>query len=146
MGQVGNTRLLPYVGFIFAGCTLGTLTRAGLEGAFPTPAGHWPWATFWINIVGSLVLGVLLEALSVAGDDTGWRRAVRLGVGTGVIGGFTTYSTYVLETDQLARGGAPVLGVAYALVSIVVGLAAAGAGMAAVASLERRALAREEAA
>ena len=99
----------------------------------------WPWVTFWINVVGSVVLGALLEALSRAGDDSGWRRAVRLGVGTGVVGGFTTYSTFVLEIDQLARAGALPLAAAYALISVIVGLAAAAAGMAAVSALARRA-------
>lgn len=95
--------------------------------------------TFWINVVGSVVLGALLEALSRAGDNSGWRRAVRLGVGTGVVGGFTTYSTFVLEIDQLARAGALPLAAAYALISVIVGLAAAAAGMAAVSALARRA-------
>lgn len=139
MGPLSSRRLLPYAGLIFAGCVLGTFSRAALSTAFPHDEAGWPWATFWINVVGSVVLGALLEALSRAGDDSGWRRAVRLGVGTGVVGGFTTYSTFVLEIDQLARAGALPLAAAYALISVIVGLAAAAAGMAAVSALARRA-------
>ena len=95
------------------------------------------WVTFWINLGGSLVLGVLLEWLLHAGPDRGRRRAVRLGVGTGLIGGFTTYSTFVLETVGLAQDGRVVVGVAYALVSIVLGVVAAGAGTGLVVTSRR---------
>ena len=146
MGPLSSRRLLPYAGLIFAGCVLGTFSRAALSTAFPHDEAGWPWVTFWINVVGSVVLGALLEALSRAGDDSGWRRAVRLGVGTGVVGGFTTYSTFVLEIDQLARADALPLAAAYALVSVVVGLGAAVAGMAAVSALTRRTAASERSA
>ncbi|MBK7821105.1 MAG: CrcB family protein [Tessaracoccus sp.] len=138
MGTLSPRRLLPYAGLIFAGCVIGTFARAALATAFPHPEAGWPWATFWINVVGSVALGALLEALGHAGDDSGWRRAVRLGVGTGVIGGFTTYSTFVVEIDQLARAGAVPLAAAYAPVSVFVGLVAAVVGMAAVSAVARR--------
>ncbi len=122
-------RILGFSGLVACGATVGTLLRASIELAFPHGAGEWPWATFWINIVGSLILGALLEALALAGPDSGWRRVVRLGAGTGVLGGFTTYSTYVLEIDTLARSGYAALGATYALVSIVLGVAASGLGV-----------------
>lgn len=109
---------------------MGTLVRAAIEGAFPAERGTWPWATFLINIVGSFALGFLLESLGRLGDDTGWRRHVRLGVGTGVIGGFTTYSTFVLELHTLYDSDRLVLAVAYALISVVLGISAALAGLA----------------
>ena len=125
-------------GLVACGAVLGTLARAALGIAFPHGPGEWPWATFAINIVGSFVLAVLLESLAHAGPDTGRRRAVRLGVGTGVIGGFTTYSTYVVEIDRLAQSGHAWLGIAYALLSVVVGLAAAGVGLGVAAAAARR--------
>lgn len=127
------------------GAVLGTCARAALGIAFPHGPGEWPWATFAINIVGSFVLAVLLESLAHAGPDTGWRRAVRLGVGTGVIGGFTTYSTYVVEIDRLAQSGHAGLAVAYALLSVAAGLAAAGLGLGLAASGMRRRAARRTA-
>jgi fluoride exporter len=124
-------------GLVALGGMVGTAARASLEAALPAPAGGWPWTTFTINIVGSLVLGVLLESLLRTGDDTGWRRAVRLGCGTGILGGFTTYSTFILEVEQLLRGGSQAVAVGYALVSVVVGLAAAGVGIALAATWAR---------
>ena len=114
---------------VAAGGTLGVAVRALLEGAFPAGPGAWPWTTTAINLTGSLLLGLLLATLSRRGPDTGRRRAVRLGVGTGVIGGYTTYSTFVLEVERLVTGGAVATGVAYALVSVVLGVAAAGLGV-----------------
>ena len=122
-----STRLLLLL--IFVGAALGTSMRDVIERAFPTPPGGWPWATFGINLVGSLVLGALLQTLARTGDDVGWRRAARLGCGTGVLGGFTTYSTFVLEIDTLADAGFTMRGAAYGLMSVLLGLVAAGAGI-----------------
>jgi CrcB protein len=115
---------------VAVGGTAGTAARAQLEAALPAQAGGWPWTTFLINVAGSLLLGVLLESLLRSGDDTGWRRAVRMGCGTGLVGGFTTYSTFVLEVERLLQGGHTAVGVLYALVSVLGGLAAAGVGIA----------------
>ncbi len=115
---------------VAAGAIFGTYLRAALSGAFPHDADAWPWATFFINMAGSFVLGVLLESLVLTGSDTGWRKAVRLGCGTGMLGGFTTYSTFVLEIEKMAGAGALALAFAYATVSLVLGIAAALFGMA----------------
>jgi len=111
---------------VAAGGTVGVLARALLTQ--PAAPGAWPWRTFAVNVLGSLLLGALL-ALLQRGPDVGRRRAVRLGVGTGVLGGFTTYSTFALEVEQLVVTGHVVTGVAYALGSVVLGVVAAGAGL-----------------
>ena len=141
MGPVNapRPRLLGPALLVAAGSAVGTLARAGIGSAVPAGAGHWPWATFGVNILGSLFLGALLEALSLAGKDTGWRRRVRLGLGTGVLGGFTTYSTYVLEVDRLTGTGYPTIAAVYAVASIAAGIAAAGLGVAAVSAVAHRA-------
>ena len=141
-----STPLARLAGLVALGGMVGTTARAQLEAAFPTPAGGWPWATFAINLVGSLVLGVLLESLLRSGSDTGWRRACRLGCGTGIIGGFTTYSTFVLEVEELLRGGHTAVAVAYPLVSVVVGVVVAGVGTAIAAAWARRRRAGQESA
>lgn len=84
---------------------------------------------FAINLVGAAVLGVLLETLALKGPDQGTRRWLRLGIGTGAIGGFTTYSTFAVDTVDLAVDGHLVMAAAYALSSTVLGMALAGAGM-----------------
>lgn len=109
---------------IVIGGMAGTAVRASLEAWFPATVGQWPWATLWINISGSLLLGVLLETLA-AFDDAGWRRSVRLGVGTGFFGGYTTYSSFSVETVALLRGGDWLGGVGYAVFSVSIGILAA---------------------
>jgi CrcB protein len=87
-----------------------------------------PVVTLMINIAGCLLLGVLLEALARAGDDHGIRRNLRLLLGTGVLGGFTTYSTFAVDTATLV-GPHPGLAVLYGLGSILLGCLAAAAGV-----------------
>lgn len=114
---------------VAAGGTLGVGLRALLGSLAPVAPGSWPWTTWTINVTGSFVLGLLLTVLQ-RGPDEGRRRAVRLTAGTGVLGGFTTYSTFALEVEQLLTSGHAATGTAYALVSVVVGLAAAALGVA----------------
>ena len=113
---------------IGVGGAAGTATRAWLSGSFPVGVGQWPWATFWINLTGALLLGLLLEVLAETGPDQGWRRAIRLGAGTGFLGGFTTYSTFAVETLGLLQAGAWLTGLGYAVGSVLLGLFAAFAG------------------
>jgi len=117
------------LGLVLLGGALGTFVRYTIEHAVPAEAGAWPWATFVINVCGAFVLGLLLEALLRTGPDEGWRRLVRMGVGTGVLGGFTTYSTFAVEADLLVRDGHALLAVGYALGSVVLGDVAALLGM-----------------
>jgi CrcB protein len=133
MRQSGAVRFVGLALLVAVGATVGTLVRASIELVFPHAPGEWPWATFAINILGSLALGALIEALALRGPDTGRRRMLRLGVGTGVVGGFTTYSTFVVEIDRLATAGAVSMALVYTLASVVLGVVAAaiGAGVAA---------------
>ncbi|MFT4109817.1 FluC/FEX family fluoride channel [Propionicimonas sp.] len=128
-----------WLGVIMVGGTVGTAVRAALESAWPAVPGQWPWTTFWINLSGALVLGALLEVLAASGPDRGWRRGLRLGVGTGVLGGYTTYSTFSVETVSLVRSGALPVGVGYALASVVIGVGLAYLGARAARRLMRAA-------
>lgn len=124
------------------GGAIGTLARHTLESAFPAAQGTWPWTTFCINVTGAFVLAVLLETLTVFGPDEGWFRRIRLGVGTGILGGFTTYSTFMVETVQLGGSGGYVVALGYAVGSLVLGFAAAYAGMVGVGAVHRRRVGR----
>lgn len=123
---------------IVAGGAVGTAARAALEGAFPAAPGTWPWTTFAINLTGSLLLGALLEWLQGGGrSDSGWRRTLRLGVGTGILGGYTTYSTFAVETVGLLRAQSWGAALGYAAGSVVLGLGSAVLGILAVRALRR---------
>lgn len=134
--MLGRSPLL--IGVIFVGGALGTLVRTLLEDAAPARPGAMPWTTLAINVTGSLLLGLLLESLNRVGPDTGWRRTARLGLGTGVLGGFTTYSTFAVEAVDRLAPQTLLVGIAYAVGSVVLGVAAAAVGY----RLARRVLGR----
>ena len=112
---------------VAAGGCAGTLVRAALERAWPASPGHLPVTTLALNVVGALALGLLLGALGEG------RPRLRLALGTGVLGGLTTHSTFILESHRLLTsggdGGHPILGAAYLVGSMVAGLVAAGLGL-----------------
>ena len=115
---------------VWLGGCLGTASRFVINRAVPQP-GHLPLATLLINVVGALLLGLLLARLAALGPDRGRRRVVRLAVGTGFFGGFTTYSALAVDTVAVSVSGRPGWGIAYALVTVLLGVAAAGLGLAA---------------
>jgi CrcB protein len=97
-----------------------------------------PIGTFGINVVGAFLLGALLEALALRGADEGRRRDLRLFIGTGVLGGFTTYSAFAVDTDGLIVAQNVGGSILYAVATIVVGALATVAGIALSARLARR--------
>ncbi len=118
---------------VLVGGTAGTAAREALSLAIP-PVGGVPVAIFLINIVGALFLGSLLEALSRRGPDAGRRRSLRLLLGTGFAGGFTTYSALAVDTGVLLTGGDAFVGVLYALATVAVGALATVTGIALAAA------------
>lgn len=88
-----------------------------------------PVIMMMINIAGCLLLGVLLEFLALRGTDRGHRRTLRLLVGTGMLGGFTSYSTFTVGIGELLRSGHLAGGVGYGLGSVLAGVLAAALGV-----------------
>jgi fluoride exporter len=84
-----------------------------------------PWATLGINVGGSFVLALLTTVWMARPQTAFWLRA---GLGPGLLGSFTTFSAVVFAVDQLARAGSHIAWLAYLVSSLVLGLAAAGAG------------------
>ena len=117
----------PNIGLVAVGGALGTGLRYLIITLVPKWAGV-PVATLGINVVGAFLLGVLLELLADHSIDTGWSRRVRLGVGTGGLGGFTTYSALATETATLTAVH-PGRALAYALGTVLIGAAASIAGI-----------------
>ena len=125
------------IGLVVLGGTIGTGLREALALTFPAAPGTLPVTILLINLVGAFALGLLLETLVRRGPDDGRRRDLRLLVGTGVLGGFTTYSALAVDTATLLGDALPV-GVAYAVGSVVVGSLASWAGIAVGAALHSR--------
>lgn len=111
------------IGAIAFGGAAGTVARAAIEQAWPAGSGF-PWATFAVNVVGSLVLGLVVARLEIAAPS----RYLRPLLGTGLCGGFTTFSTFAVETDSLIRAGRPGIAVLYAVASTATALVAIRAG------------------
>ena len=117
-----------FLALVALGGAIGTAIRALLAVAFPGCDGI-SWVILAINVVGAFCLGLLLEALALRGPDVRGRRTLRFFVGTGVLGGFTTYSTLADDTAQLLDVGRWGAGSGYALLSVVLGLGAVALGV-----------------
>jgi fluoride exporter len=102
------------------GGTLGTAARLGL-GLLVDDPGGFPLAVLLANVLGALLIGVVAARLPASAE-------LRLLLGTGVLGGFTTYSAFMTGTLAL-WASAPVLAAAYAAGSLVLGLLAAAVGL-----------------
>ncbi|MFF4874563.1 fluoride efflux transporter FluC [Micromonospora sp. NPDC000668] len=113
------------LGAIAAGGVLGTLARAGLQAAFPHHPGGFAWATFGINVGGCLLIGVLMAVLGHLGGGPPLARPF---LGVGVLGGFTTFSTYAMDIHQAVAAGAPQIALAYLAATLVGALAAVWVG------------------
>jgi CrcB protein len=110
---------------VAVGGGIGSVARYLLSAAFP--AGHgFPWAVFAINVSGCFCLGLLLVYLLEVWPP---RRFLRPFLAIGLIGGYTTFSTYAGGVVTLLMGHAPALATAYALGSIVAALVAVWCGM-----------------
>lgn len=113
--------------WICLGGAVGTGARYLLSGWVLRLAGPgFPWGTLAVNAVGSFLLGVILE-ISLATDL--FPPTLRLALTTGVMGGFTTYSTFNYETLQLFQQEDWLLGGANLLATVVLCLAAGGIGV-----------------
>ncbi len=119
---------------IAAGGALGSLARWGLAAALPHRPGAFPWATFSVNVTGCLLIGALMVLLAEVWPPS---RYLRPFLGIGVLGGYTTFSTYVLDARNLLVTGHAGTAAAYLLGSLAAGLATVWAGVALLRSAIR---------
>lgn len=110
---------------VAGGGALGSLLRFAVGRALPTAPGAMPWSTIGINVLGSLALGLLAGA-SFARPEAS--PALRAFLGVGLLGGFTTFSTFSIETMVLAQEASVGRAALYVLLSVGVAIAAAALG------------------
>lgn len=111
---------------IAAGGAMGAPARYEMTRLIHVTKGTFPWATFWTNIVGSLILGFLLILIIECFPPS---RYLRPFFATGFLGAYTTFSTFMVDTDTLFKDHHVALGVAYLLGSTVAGFAAVWVGI-----------------
>lgn len=112
---------------VSAGAVLGTGLRLTLDTVIPHSDTSFPWSTLIINVVGSFALGALVATLWKRRDLPNWLRA---GLGTGLIGSFTTFSAVIVSLIAESDHGEWLLAVAYLTVTLLLGFVAAVAGLA----------------
>jgi CrcB protein len=109
---------LPVVVAVAAGGALGAAIRYEISAHVHVGPDSFPWSTFWINVSGSFLLGVLLTFVLERWPPTRYARPF---LAIGLLGAYTTFSTYSVETDLLLHDGHVAVGLAYATASLVAG-------------------------
>ncbi len=117
------------------GGVVGALARWGTAELLPSSPTGWPWATLLVNLTGCLLLGALLALLAARSPEPAWARPF---LAVGVLGGFTTYSTFAVEVVERADAGAWLAVAGYVAASVLGGVLAVAAGAAVVRAGRRR--------
>jgi CrcB protein len=148
-GDRQELRVHPWLmlALIACGGVFGTLTRYGLQQAWPHQPGQFPWATFVVNVSGCLLIGVLMTLIGHLWPN---QRLLRPFLGVGFLGGYTTFSTYALDIQQALGATAAATALLYLAGTLVTALLAVWAGTtittAAVQAIQGRAYQLEDAA
>jgi CrcB protein len=114
------------VAAIALGGAIGAWARWGVARLLPHDGGQFPWATLVTNVVGCFLIGVLMVLVV---ERWPAHRLVRPLLGTGVLGGFTTFSTYAVDTRTLVAADRDGLAAAYLVGTLVLGLLAVATGL-----------------
>ena len=124
MTRPGDAGLL---GVVAAGGVVGSLGRYAGGLALPHAGGAFAWSTFLVNVSGSVAMGVLMAWIWSMDRPHPWLRPF---LGVGVLGGWTTFSSFALDWHALVEAGRGGLAAAYVVGSLVVGLVAVALGLA----------------
>jgi CrcB protein len=111
---------------ISAGGALGSVARWGVGEFVPHAVDRFAWSIFIDNVSGAFVLGLLMALVLEVWSTT---RYVRPFVGVGLLGGYTTFSTYMLDAHSLLRAGEVPLMLGYLAATLAAGLVAVWAGI-----------------
>jgi CrcB protein len=110
---------------IAAAGALGAVARYGLSGWVQTRAGFFPWGTLVVNVLGSFLLGFAFRYLEATALPAEWRQAATIGL----LGAFTTFSTFSYEAVAMIQDGRWQHAGAYVVGSVALGLTAVVAGL-----------------
>jgi CrcB protein len=124
-GGVRKYGVWPVVAVVAAGGAVGASARYGASLIWPVAPDAFPWTTLLVNGIGCAVMGVFMVILTEVWTA---HRLVRPFFGTGVLGGFTTFSTYIVDGQRAAASGATHVTVAYLAGTMIAALAAVYAG------------------
>lgn len=122
MARVRQPQILAAIAL---GGMLGASARYALDLAWPTAPGGVPWATLAVNATGCFLIGVLMATLSGIARSHPLLRPL---LGTGLMGGFTTFSAYAVQVDSLLREGRALVALGYLAGTAVIALLAVAAG------------------
>ncbi|CAL9362035.1 fluoride efflux transporter CrcB [Streptomyces sp. enrichment culture] len=111
----------PVVTAVAVGGAIGATARYAASVLWPAHSGGFPWTTFWVNVTGCAVIGVFMVLVTEARTV---HRLVRPFFGTGVLGGYTTFSTYAVDIQRLLDDGRPAIAFAYLAATLLAALAA----------------------
>ncbi|MBM7790312.1 fluoride efflux transporter FluC [Tenggerimyces flavus] len=111
----------PVVLVVGVGGAVGAAARHGADLLWPTAVSAFPLTTLWINVAGCVLIGVLMV---IVAEVSSAHRLMRPFVGTGVLGGFTTFSAYAVDIQQRLQNGSAGIGLAYLGLTVLAGLVA----------------------
>nr|WP_069816464.1 CrcB family protein [Streptomyces sp. TP-A0874] len=112
---------LPIVVAVAVGGAVGAAARYGAALLWPTATGAFPWTTLLVNVVGCAVIGVFMVVITELWTP---HPLLRPFFGTGVLGGFTTFSTYAVDIQRLLSGGHLRTGLGYLALTLAAALGA----------------------
>jgi CrcB protein len=124
---------LPVIAAVSAGGALGAAARYGAGLLWPDGPSAFPWTTLGINALGCALIGVLMVLVTEVRPSA--HRLVRPFFGTGVLGGFTTFSTYAVDIQRLVEHGRPGPALAYLAATLLAALVSVWAATAATRRL-----------
>ncbi|MEU9101040.1 CrcB family protein [Streptomyces sp. NPDC048361] len=125
-GTAAAQALGPVVAVVALGGAVGATARYAASLLWPTAPGSFPWTTLVVNGVGCAVIGVFMVMITEVWTA---HRLVRPFFGTGVLGGFTTFSTYAVDIQKFLADGSPRTGLAYMTLTLVVALVMVGSAV-----------------